>query len=419
MLSGWRKSYELTLEHMAAVRRYRDELATAWPPERSPAAAAYVARLDELLGYLQQTYDAAVANHTTFSTATLALSEARTDLKKVYDEYVANAGKLEAHEKSVLKRNNAGKGSTATPPPVADGRQAQLETQARSLMYGLSSELSLAQTRIAKPPAYDRKLYFDENADNVGGGSSAPPPIPPIVPVTPMARVGAGTASTGSNPNTATVQPPPTTPTNPRQPGLILGGAEPPLAPPPITPSPPPVVGPGPNPPIVGPGSLPPTTTSPVPPSRIGPAPLPPGGPMPIPPHSGRPGVPAQPSVGTGARPMPPGGIIGGTPGMFPGIGVSQPGVPGRPAASVNPVGGVINPGSGPSARGAPGHSTASATSQPFTPVGTRQTDRRDEDDDPLRWDPDNPWATAKGVAPVVMPPPEQRVDPGPAIGLN
>ena len=40
LLSGWRKSYELTLQHMSAVRSYRDNLATAWPPEKSPASAA-------------------------------------------------------------------------------------------------------------------------------------------------------------------------------------------------------------------------------------------------------------------------------------------------------------------------------------------------------------------------------------------
>ena len=35
------------------------------------------------------------------------------------------------------------------------------------------------------------------------------------------------------------------------------------------------------------------------------------------------------------------------------------------------------------------------------------------------RWDPDNPWETVQGVPPVLLPPVEQRVDPGPAIGLS
>jgi hypothetical protein len=41
-----------------------------------------------------------------------------------------------------------------------------------------------------------------------------------------------------------------------------------------------------------------------------------------------------------------------------------------------------------------------------------------DEDGAVLHWDPDNPWETEEGVAPVVLPPAEAgRLDPGPAIG--
>jgi hypothetical protein len=35
-------------------------------------------------------------------------------------------------------------------------------------------------------------------------------------------------------------------------------------------------------------------------------------------------------------------------------------------------------------------------------------------------WDPDNPWETDEGVAPVVLPARETgRIDPGPTIGLD
>jgi hypothetical protein len=35
-------------------------------------------------------------------------------------------------------------------------------------------------------------------------------------------------------------------------------------------------------------------------------------------------------------------------------------------------------------------------------------------------WDPDNPWETDEGVAPVMMPGRDnRRIDPGPAIGYN
>ena len=63
LLDGWRKSYELTLEHLGQVQNYRQNLAEAWPPEKSAASAAYLQRLDELIANLQSTYDAAVATH--------------------------------------------------------------------------------------------------------------------------------------------------------------------------------------------------------------------------------------------------------------------------------------------------------------------------------------------------------------------
>jgi len=44
---------------------------------------------------------------------------------------------------------------------------------------------------------------------------------------------------------------------------------------------------------------------------------------------------------------------------------------------------------------------------------------RRGKSDEAMSWDPDNPWDTDEGVAPVVLPIAEQRVDPGPAIGLD
>jgi hypothetical protein len=108
---------------------------------------------------------------------------------------------------------------------------------------------------------------------------------------------------------------------------------------------------------------------------------------------------------------MPPGGVIGGT----PGVGLGQPAMGRASAQRVNPVGGVIR-NSG--AHQSPGLRGSSAPGQAMTNVGGR-AGRREKSDDSTSWDPDNPWETAEGVAPVVIPVAEQRVDPGPAIGLS
>jgi hypothetical protein len=50
-----------------------------------------------------------------------------------------------------------------------------------------------------------------------------------------------------------------------------------------------------------------------------------------------------------------------------------------------------------------------------------QSTSRRNDDkESEMRWDLNNPWATAGGVDPVVGPAEDRRrIDPGPAIGLD
>jgi hypothetical protein len=150
LLTGWQRSYELTLEHLGQVKNYRQSLAEAWPPETSAASAAYVQRLDDLIANLQTTYDAAVANHDAFASATLALSMSRDDVKKIYDEYTANQVKLEEF------KNQPRPVSKFPPPPqkppVPDERQEELNNQARTIMFGLSGEIMQAKSQIVKPP---------------------------------------------------------------------------------------------------------------------------------------------------------------------------------------------------------------------------------------------------------------------------
>jgi len=104
-------------------------------------------------------------------------------------------------------------------------------------------------------------------------------------------------------------------------------------------------------------------------------------------------------------RPMPIDGVIGGPGGATPGKSAVGRG----PVQRVNPVGGVIGNSAG---RG------NSSSAQALSAVPGRNS-RRGKTDAALVWDPDNPWETTEGVAPVVLPVPEQRVDPGPAIGLD
>jgi hypothetical protein len=129
---------------------------------------------------------------------------------------------------------------------------------------------------------------------------------------------------------------------------------------------------------------------------------------------------------------MAPNGVIGGMPAGGPGrgassIGLGQPGA-GRAGARINPGGGVIGAGGGTGGgtagprRGAVGGMSTAEHPANAGMYGQgaagRRSGRRDETEG-ANWDPDNPWETAEGVDPVVLPAPVQRVDPGPAIGLG
>src|SRR4051794_20976386 len=70
LVDGWTKSAQLLSEHRFQVQDYRENLAAAWPPEKSAAAAAYIGRLDALITNLSETYEASLANHDAISSAT-------------------------------------------------------------------------------------------------------------------------------------------------------------------------------------------------------------------------------------------------------------------------------------------------------------------------------------------------------------
>ncbi len=410
LLSGWQKSYELTLQHLGRVKSYRDNLAAAWPPEKSPASAAYLDRLDVLITHLQATYDAAVANHTAFSGATRALADSRRELRKIYDEYVANQGKIEAHNAVMSSEHSgglAGQAAKRQPPPVSNDRQQQLTWQARSLMFGLSGELAQAQTAITKPPPYIPAVTISGDRERDGGNAYVPPAFPPLFPTDADSRPTRSNAVGNGPGNLASPAGPAGPGTVSGNPGLVLGGTGPvPVPPPPGNPGagivPQPPVGPPPgiaiNPPVPLPG-MPPGT---------GPLTMP-GSPTGAMNTMARPGGAGAPPNGT--RPMPVGGVIGG----MPGAGVGQPGAGGRTAQRINPVGGVIA-ASGAGARPAGGMIGLGGVGMP---VGGRPSPHRGDSDESSRWDPDNPWRTDEGVSPVVVPPAEQRVDPGPAIGFD
>ncbi|SDT76476.1 hypothetical protein SAMN04489716_7633 [Actinoplanes derwentensis] len=399
-VDGWRRSYELVLIHRTRVEAYKDKLIQAWPPERNKAARAYVERLDQLIESLNETYEASVANYTTFSSAISAVASAKSNMKPLQEEFASNTTLLAKHEEDLQHLP-----TKYTPPksPVANGRQEQLRQEAAVIMTSLSAELAAAQTSLVHPRPYSPNHVRDDQVDSVSPGISGMA-IP-----TPTPSASSGRTTSRTRPSNSVVPHPdnqrgittpdrtktgqPATINNPSH-GPILGGAKP-------------------NPSSPSPG-LPGTPTNPtgtIPPSTSTP------GPYNFPPSTGPssttlPRYPATNGTPTGGLPLSPGpagargtagahgNVIGGSPALGgPNSGRGgQPGPSARGTQKANPVGGMIG---------------QDGASRP----GQRRSARDNEEADRLRWDPDNPWETENGVDPILLPAQEQRIDPGPSIG--
>lgn len=419
-VAGWRKVCDLAQIHLGRLHEYRRGLAEAWPPETSAASRTYLAQLDELIDKVRHTHDAAAANYTALSAATQAIGTTRAELRKVHEEYATKLQQKQAYEATAADPK-AVMGSRVTQSPVTDAELEGLNARARGMMFNLSGELQQAQATLRQPPPRPAPRVDEQVATTTG---DAAPTIPPIVPV-PMSGTGRASISAPS--------------ANGHQPerlstatgvGPVLGSA---IA-----------------------GSIAPiqdVSRAPLP-GPVNSAPgfgLPPAGPI-TSPAPQRPQTPAPRSTAGGSAPggakgggispaprsMPPGGLIGGTPGS----GLGQPSAGSIPPRRINPVGGVIGGGGagtaptggagsrpgarrslggvngGPPLGGAPGF--GAGQSMGATPGRTRPDDSLDTTGEPRRWDPDHPWETEQGVAPVVLPPDDDGpIDPGPAIGFR
>jgi hypothetical protein len=396
-LDGWRRSYELVLMHRTQVEKYKEKLITAWPPERNKAARSYVERLDHLIDSLTETYEASIANHTAYSSALVAVDDIKRKMDALQQEHAANTVALAKHEEELRDRPRAYGKAIAPPPPaspVAAGRQEELRLQAAGLMTGLSAELATAQTSLVAPRPYTPLVRMDSSGDVYD---------PPGVPIPPITSAPRSSTSSARSPRATSSRPVnKSTTTTPRDgssapegnppKGPILGGTKQPV-----------------KPPIAGA----PTTVSPVTPTtgipdsfKFTPPQSPSSPSLPRHPTTSGPPVGGAPigaaPTATGARGASPlhGGVIGGATPMG-GAPTNRPGQLGagtRGTQRINPPGGII------------GNDSTS-------PLGRRNSSPGERETNSQHWDPDNPWETETGMDPVLLPQPEQRINPGPTIG--
>ena len=206
IVDGWQKSADLIGTHMSQVQDYRDALATAWPPEKSTAAKAYLDRLDGLIKNLNETYEATLANRDALSSASLSLSLAKSEMAKVYSQWDTNNKTLLAfNQQQAQKAQQASSGqptpspspSGDEPPPVTASQQEALRQKAVTLMSSVSSDLAEAQLKVVRPAPYNPLDFVGKNPGEGGSGSAGVPVLPPIVPIS-HSGGASGTAGGGS-----------------------------------------------------------------------------------------------------------------------------------------------------------------------------------------------------------------------------
>jgi hypothetical protein len=350
----------------------KQKLIDAWPPEQNKASAAFVELIDNLLFTMQKNKEIADSNAGALSQTLEALRQAKKDVAPLYQAY------LEKSDDWV--------------PAWWDNAEDELDEQARERMRDAEKVIAHPDNAIKSPALYEftpgefvsRPVGTgDGNGSNgsvtqpVAGGIGAAGGFP--VPHDPPPTL----------PDTGTSVPPPNAPLSPSAPGSAAGGPD--LAGV-ITPAP-------------------------------GPAPSTPPGINPTPT-----GLSAgQPSAGLvigGGLPagLPGSGARGGRGGLTPfGAGPSR-GRSGVPAGGRGGVPGAkpatpswLPPTSGQPARGGARASARSGGPSTMPAIGGRRPD--EEHADGMTFDPDNPWATAKGVSPVIEPSRKQhRHDPGPGV---
>ncbi|MEV6602390.1 hypothetical protein AB0M36_36895 [Actinoplanes sp. NPDC051346] len=463
-IQAWTRAQQMLDRHWTALQGFRQQLAAKWPPEQNAASAAYLLELDRLLNAVTQTAEAASSNAVQIGYVTEAITQAHTTLETLHREYVDNEAKIADYNAKV---DAVGTGVSAvqgpiagfiakdatelfTSPPVDDGRQDQLQQQARQAMDTLSGAAHDASVNMTTPPDYipprvEKDGDTHLGSDSTGGGAQRPPTIDPPAHTRAHLTVpghvetgggdGGSATGTGSHPAAGVVggpsggaSQPPSRVTGPELSGVI--------APPPVPPTPLP-------PPVTGPTTLPSPTPLPAIPATPGITPLPgniSGARAPLGTTAGgaaRTGIGGS-TGGAGVRALPPGGRIDGVTGL-PQQRAGQLGGSRTGVQRVNPVGGVIgtqggNPvGGGTGAqranaaggaigaqRGPGGASGPAPANSGVTGMTHGRRAGRSETDQGRHWDPDNPWAVAEGVAPVIEPDPADTVDPGPGIiGLH
>jgi hypothetical protein len=350
---AWYNTADMAAGYLDTLRRLRENLVKVWPPDRSPAAKAYVDRLDSLIASVDDVRDAAAGTGEALAGVLSSLEGARPQM----DRWLAEWGPQEDP------------GSNLADGSQDQSRRVELNRKAQQHMRELDDAVFPYQSRMRAPQPWEPPPVVGDDPGDPSGGSGGsaggagsgggsardwsvrPPDIPPVPP---LADGGAGSGPAGGLPPAA---------------GPVLTG------------------GPGPG-GVPAPGDMP-----------VGAGPVPGSAPGSVPSGSWWVDTPQGRVLRAGAViGMPPPPAAGS-----PGADGARPG--GRPSGSASSAG-----------AGEPGGAEERAGSgmlggAPYGGAGRAGRDRRGR-----RSEAYVEWEVRKGWPPVLEPGPEPTHDPGPGV---
>src|SRR5438552_4053128 len=156
---AWFDTASMAASYAAALWRFRENLATVWPPERSPAARAYLARLDSLIASVDDTADATAGTGEALNGLLTTLDGAKPGMQQLLAEWqqgaVAAAGQA------------AGVGGSD------QLWQVELNKKAQQQMHELDAAVFPYQSRMRAPQFWEPPRVDD--LGDAAGGSGDPP----------------------------------------------------------------------------------------------------------------------------------------------------------------------------------------------------------------------------------------------------
>jgi hypothetical protein len=186
----WERQLTLLDEQSARLRRMRDQLAAAWPPDKSTAAAAFLDRVTDMIHALTWAGDSSVRVREGLRHTSEALERARAQLAPLVAQYHDTSAAWRSFNRDALPLLPESLVPSTPTLPGADSlvlaaHQKKLDDQARQIME--ASDVAVAQaheaiaTRIPPYGRLDGSTPSNPSTERVGVGprtskvGSAPP----------------------------------------------------------------------------------------------------------------------------------------------------------------------------------------------------------------------------------------------------